>query len=383
MQSGSVFKRHGAWHVVYRITEVVSGQPVRKQVTRRLAAVSDEYRTVSDARLLAQDHLRPMNLGAITPEGSMTVSDFAQKYFLPNVVAKKKPSTAKFYKDLVDNHLDPLLGTIRLRNVSTLDVQRLLDARSSLSQGSVLRIKTGASALLSHAIRLGFVHGANVAREARAEGKRTDSDTYAYNLDEVLLMLEQVPEPARTVIAVAAFAGLRESEIRGLKWSDYDGDFLHIRRAVWRTHVGDTKTSESKNAVPVIEPLRKILDAHRRMPGKGDRIFAGEKMGRPLHLDNLSRRVIKPAVGDQWHGWHAFRRGLATVLFTLGTPAEIARTILRQADVSVTQEHYILLKSQKEGRVAMKRLGRIVRQKFDTQARRKRSSQRKQRPRPT
>jgi integrase len=192
-------------------------------------------------------------------------------------------------------------------------------------------------------------------------------------------MLEQVPEPARTVIAVAAFAGLRESEIRGLKWSDYDGDFLHIRRAVWRTHVGDTKTSESKNAVPVIEPLRKILDAHRRMPGKGDWIFAGEKMGRPLHLDNLSRRVIKSAVGDQWHGWHAFRRGLATVLFTLGTPAEIARTILRQADVSVTQEHYILLKSQKEGRVAMKRLGRIVRQKFDTRARRKRSSQRKQR----
>jgi len=190
MQRGSVFKRHGAWHVVYRITEVVSGQPVRKQVTKRLAAVGDECRTVSDARLLAQDHLRPMNLGSITPEGSMTVSDFAQKYFLPAVVAKKKPSTAKFYKDLVDNHLDPLLGTIRLRDVSTLDVQRLLDARASLSQASVLRIKTGASALLSHAIRLGFVHGANVAREARAEGKRTDADTYAYNLDEVLLMLE-------------------------------------------------------------------------------------------------------------------------------------------------------------------------------------------------
>jgi hypothetical protein len=57
--------------------------------------------------------------------------------------------------------------------------------------------------------------------------------------------------------------------------------------------------------------------------------------------------------------------------------AEIARTILRRADVSVTQEHYILLKSQREGRAAMKRLGRIVRQKFDSPARRKRSSRRK------
>jgi hypothetical protein len=49
-------------------------------------------------------------------------------------------------------------------------------------------------------------------------------------------------------------------------------------------------------------------------------------------------------------------------------PAEIARTILRRADASITQEHYILLKSQKEGRIAMKRLRKIVRQKFDSQA---------------
>jgi integrase len=267
--------------------------------------------------------------------------------------------------------------------VSTLDVQRLLDARASLSQGSVLRIKTGASALLSHAIRLGFVHGANVAREAKAEGKRTDTETYTYNLDEVLVMLERVPEPAHTVIAVAAFAGLRESEIRGLKWTDYDGDFLRIRRGVWRTHVGDTKTKESKNAVPVIQPLREILDAHRRMPGNSEWIFAGEKMGRPLHLDNLSRRVIRSAVGDRWHGWHAFRSGLATNLNELGVPDLVIQTILRHSDVEVTRKHYIKVKSERAGSAAMKKLGRIVRQKFDTQAGRKRPYPRKQRLRPT
>ena len=95
-------------------------------------------------------------------------------------------------------------------------------------------------------------------------------------------------------------------------------------------------------------------------------------MGRPLHLDNLT--VIRPVVGERWHGWHAFRRGLGTVLYELGVPAEIASVILRHADVSVTVEHYILLKSQRHGRAAMKRLGRIVRQKLDTQARRKRST---------
>ena len=377
MQRGSIFKRHGAWHLVYRVDEIVDGQPVRKQVTRRLVGVSDEYRSVKDVRALADEHLRPMNLGAVTPEGSLTVSDFAKKYFLPAVTTKKKPSTAKFYTDLVVNHLEPLLGSLRLRDVTTRDVQRLLDARSSLSQSSVLRIKTGASALLSHAIRLGFLHGPNTAREARAEGKRTDPVTYAYNLDEVLWMLERLPEPAHTVVAVAAFSGLRESEIRGLQWSDYDGQFLHVRRSVWRTHVGDTKTPESKAAVPVIGPLRTILDAHKKKSGTGEWIFAGEKMRRPLHLDNLCRREIKPVVGDRWHGWHGFRRGLATVLFGLGVPAEVAQTILRHANVATTQAHYLMLKSKAEGSAAMKRLERIVRRKLDSQARRNRKHPRK------
>jgi len=264
MQRGSIQKRHGSWHLVYRVDEVIDGQPVRKQVMRRLCSISDEYRSVKDVRPLADEHLRPMNLGNLQPEGSMSVSDFAEKHFLPNVTAKKKPSTLKFYRDIVNLHLVPLLGNLRLREVTTRDVQRLLDARASLSQSSVLRIKTGASALLSHAIRIGFLNGPNAAREARAEGHRTDPENYAYNLDEVLWMLERLPEPARAVVAVAAFSGLRESELRGLQWEDYDGQFLHVRRAVWRTHVGDTKTIESKNAVPVIEPLRKILQIFDR-----------------------------------------------------------------------------------------------------------------------
>jgi integrase len=373
MQRGTIYKKHGAWYVVYRIEEIVDGEPVRKQKTHRLAAVSDEHRSAKDVEQLAVDHLRPLNIGSITPESSMTVADFAEKHFLPNIKAKKKPSTLKFYTDIVNNHLEPLLGSLQLREVTTRDVQRLLDARSSLSQTSVLRLKTGCGALLGHAIRLNFLNGANPAREARAEGQRSDFEGYAYNLDEVLWMLERLPEPSRTVVAVAAFSGLRESEIRGLRWTDYDGKFFHVRTSIWRTHEGETKTRKSKNSVPVIEPLQKILAAHKQKNGSSEWIFAGEKMGRPLHLDNLCRREMKPIVGDRWHGWHGFRRGLATVLYGLGVPAEVAQTILRHEDVSTTQAHYLMLKSKAEGSAAMKRLSRIVRQKLDRQKSRHRS----------
>jgi integrase len=150
---------------------------------------------------------------------------------------------------------------------------------------------------------------------------------------------------------------------------------------VWRTHVGETKTPESKNAVPVIGPLRKLLDQHRiksNANGDGTKwIFAGEKKGFALHLDNLCRRDMKPVLGDRWLGWHAFRRGLGTNLFGLGVPAEVAQTTLRHANVSTTRTHYIVLESQQAGSAAMQKLETAVLKVGQIRASRKAKKRRK------
>jgi integrase len=370
VQRGTIYKKHGAWYVVYRIEG--------KQKTHRLAAVDDDHRSKKEVEQLAQDHLRPLNVGSISSEGLMTVSDFARKYFLPGIEKKiaekkRKPSLLKFYRDTINNHIEPVLGSLQLREVTTKKIQHLLDSRSGLSQTSVIRLKAGVGFLLGDAIRQDFLAGANPAREAKPEGRRSEFEGYAYSLAEEMWMIEHLPEPSSTVVAVAAFSGLRESEIRGLRWTDYDGKFFNVRTSIWRTHEGEPKTRKSKNAVPVIEPLQKILAAHRKVNGSSEWIFAGVKRGRPLHLDNLCRREMKPILGERWHGWHAFRRGITTVLFGLDVPAETAQLILRHEDVATTQAHYLMLKSKKEGSAAMKKLGRVVRRMLDKQAKISRS----------
>jgi len=125
---------------------------------------------------------------------------------------------------------------------------------------------------------------------------------------------------------------------------------------VWRRDVGQAKTRESKGSVPVIAPLKKVLDAHRGSSNGAVWIFQGTKNGFALNLDNLTGREIRPVLGDRWHGWHAFRRGIATVLFGLGVDAEVASMILRHSDSAVTRRHYIKLQSHKEGAAAMRRL---------------------------
>jgi hypothetical protein len=84
----------------------------------------------------------------------------------------------------------------------------------------------------------------------------TDDGPYAREISQHLI---------KAVIGVAAFAGLREGEIRGQWWEDDDGKVLNIRRSVWRSHLKyETKTHEDEEdpgVVPIIEPLRVVLDA--------------------------------------------------------------------------------------------------------------------------
>jgi integrase len=74
------------------------------------------------------------------------------------------------------------------------------------------------------------------------------SNEHAYSLLEVAEMMDKLPEPARTVCAVAAFTGFTRSELMGLKWEDYDGKSISIQRKIWKGEVGAPKTEPARLA---------------------------------------------------------------------------------------------------------------------------------------
>jgi integrase len=362
MQRGQIFKRDGAWHLRFYTQEVTDAGLVRRRISQRLARIDDAHKNKRDVWPLAEEILSPLNRGTQLPEGAITFAEFVEKYFLPNIAAKRKPSTHKFYRDAFKNHLRDSVGMIRMRDFTTRHAQDLIDS-IPLSHQSLLRIKTAMSAVFTFARQRDIIRTANPLQGVKAEGKRSKPDRYVYTLPEIRHMIVKLPEPARSVVAVAAFTGLREGEIRGLQWADYTGEFLHVRRSVWRTHVGSPKTEESVAPVPVIPLLRTILDEHRkRYPGQSW-IFAGGKMGFALHLDNLSRRVIAPALGDRWHGWQSFRRGLGSNLYDLGVSDKVVQEILRHANVATTRDHYIVINSEKS-KAAMAGFARALGRKW-------------------
>lgn len=154
------------------------------------------------------------------------------------------------------------------------------------------------------------------SRRRRSRPRCGAGQTHAYSLEEVFAMLDVVPEPGRTMLAVGAFTALRRGEIRGLRWEDYRAGELHVERSVWNGISTDPKTEESKNAVPVIPKLAAFLVAHREQ--QANPVFGWmfpTATGTAADLNHVVQRVIGPALklnGIPWHGWHALSRGLAT-----------------------------------------------------------------------
>jgi integrase len=132
----------------------------------------------------------------------------------------------------------------------------------------------------------------------------------------------------------------------------------------------------------VIASLAEILANYRAClgnPASGP-MFPGPRDGKPAGLNNTLNRIVKPALtrcqvcrktatdharADHefkrdkslplWHGWHAFRRGLATNLHDLKVDDKTIQAILRHSDVSVTQRCDIKT-LPKQSQAAMNRL---------------------------
>lgn len=346
-QAGYLYQKGNAWHVRWR--ELVASDGTVKKVNRsqKLASVA-EYPRRSEILELFQTFMAKLNQVGFSTEATVSLIDFVERIYLPHAAEQLKPSTVSSYRwqwnSLLRNRI--LAKGTRVRDFRTVDAEQLLRTiareNPAFTHTTFARLKSLLSGIFTHALRMGIITGPNPISPISIPRGRQSSETYAYSLEEIEQILGVLPEPAKTAFAVAAFAGLRQGEIRGLDWLDYNGDNLTVARSVWRKHVSPPKTVQSQAAVPVIKPLRDLLDRMKPHDAIGP-IFRGE-LGRPLDLHNVARRIIRPTLtlhGLKWHGFHAARRGLATNLHRLGVPDRVIQQILRHSSIAVTMRSYV------------------------------------------
>jgi integrase len=372
-----IFKRSGSWVMRYR--ETVNDAGTLKTVQRAKPLCSAAL-SKSEARSLAKAEMEKLEAGRpAKPELIVTLGDFVTRVYLPFVEANKRMSTVGAYKDAWDFHFAGRSHIARkmLKDVRTSDVYNWLceiaetdrtKQGEPLCKRTLQHFKSLLSGMFTCAKSLGYFDGVNPATGAIVPQGADSTETYAYSLEEIRAMLAVLPEPARTMVATAAFTGLRRSELRGLLWEGYSPDALSVTRSIVEGKVEDCKTPASKSAVPLLASLARLLEAHRerdRNPATGP-IFR-TAIGTSLDPNNVLNRQIFPVLNrcavchrtkeehsakvahsyerdgtlPRWHGWHAFRRGLATNLYQLGVSDKTVQAIMRHSDVSTTQDYYI------------------------------------------
>jgi integrase len=359
-QSGHVFEAHGAFHVRYYTSAIVDGTPKRVQRSKWLCKKDNKHhsRTCKAVKQLAATEMEKVNSeSGVTQHGDISVTDFWDTIYLPHVEKTTKPSTLSGYKAIWRQHLSAVFAGFNLRDYQTHHATRYLTslADKGLGPKTIAHIRSLASGMFKHALRLNYI-SVNPWRDAGSLTpiKKTEA-THAYTLEAAEAISNALIDnpPAQVIFCLAAFLGLRPGEISALKWQDVEWNddgvsWIHIRRAAWRSFVGTTKTEESVASVPLIEPVKSILLAWKKLTA-GEWVFPN-RSSKPMQMEGFQKRVIAPVLAANaalkekkiaWHGLYAGRRAAATLLVQLTGNAVAAQFVLRHKNLTTTTAFYV------------------------------------------
>jgi hypothetical protein len=148
----------------------------------------------------------------------MTLIRFVEGRYLPFVKEHKRISTYHRYRNMWKRYLESR-GEVMLREFRTVDGERILESiakDNDLTSTTLAHIKALLSGIFRYAKRQGVINSENPMRDVVLPKGKPPGETHAYSLEEIMLMLTVLPEPAATIVAAAAFAGARKGEVRGL-----------------------------------------------------------------------------------------------------------------------------------------------------------------------
>jgi integrase len=168
---------------------------------------------------------------------SPTVAEAAENWIKYVELEKRERSTIDHYRNHIDNHINPRIGTEKLAKLTTPRVQAFRDdLLASLSRAQAKKVLTSLKMLLKDAQRRGNVAqnvalSVSIKRDSRGK-RKLQIGVDIPTPEEIKRIVQAAKSRSRSLIVTAIFTGLRSSELRGLRWPDVDlkSGELHVRQ---------------------------------------------------------------------------------------------------------------------------------------------------------
>jgi integrase len=272
-----------------------------------------------------------------------------------------KPSTAKSYRSMIDEHLRPAFAAYRSDRFTLAAVEQW-------RAGIATQIAAGTMASKTYVNLRNLLNA--IARWARHPSRRYLGHDPLDGLPKVRLPRakkrphfepDQVGEllrvaaegpPDDTIVKVALFSGLRRGEIFGLMWSDIDagtggdGGRLHVRRSIYQGAITTPKTEDSDRVVDVPQRLLDDLAVYKMMyPSIGEGFVFRQETGRPMDPDTWHREHLVPILERAKlrlprAGLHSLRHTYTSLLAAQGEDVRYIADQLGHSSPQLTQDIY-------------------------------------------
>ena len=278
-----------------------------------------------------------------------------------------KPNTAAGYASMIQNPIAPYFQQrgVTLGGLQAVDIQMFYtDQLKRVSANTVIHYHAIIHRALKYAVKTDLI---DVNPADKVERPRKDRFTASfYDGNEVNRLFQAARgTPLELPVMLAAFYGLRRSEVVGLKWDaiDFENKTIAIRHTVTacaekgrRIEVAadTTKTASSRRTLPLVPAFQTKLAALKEQQEK-NRILCGrsyctdylgyvlvDAMGNRLKLSYISTAF--PALlkrnGLRPIRFHDLRHSCASLLLKNGVPMKQIQEWLGHSDFSTTANIY-------------------------------------------
>lgn len=325
----------------FRVT-MPDGEIYRERRKARGATSESAARSIGVRRM--QDVLRNGPKGR---RGSQvpTVADFAPKWLAwGKSVGRQKWSTLHNKEVLLRNHLIPLIGNLRLNEITGKTLGKIAEDRAYLEPGSLNNVLKYVIAMMRAAHKVpdsGITSKLEIPEKPPLD---TETESAWYTEDDIERLVASASTfnvAALVLILLAGDAGLRAGEISALRWTDVDfvAGELTVRSNLVRGHEGTPKNGESRT-IPLSARLRRALVQLQAAEGGRGRVLHRED-GSNMTIDSqrsILRRVATYA-GTPAYGMHALRHGFGSRLMNGGAGGKVVMRLLGHKKLSTTERY--------------------------------------------
>src|ERR671910_1874410 len=261
-----------------------------------------------DAERALRQTMTDADRGFVFDGGTLTLEDYLTRWLQHSVRDTVRRSTFAQYESVVNRHLAPALGRLKLKSLAPTHVRGLYRKKldSGLAPRTVQYIHVTLHKALKQAVMDGLIPR-NVTDAVKAPQALRKEIKPMTSSEVAELLSAACGDRLEALYITAIHTGLRRSELLGLKWTDVDldGRTLSVRRSLDKYGTfNPPKRSKSCRTVKLTQQAAEALKGHRACQNE-ERLQLGSlwedqglvfpnRSGKPMNADNLYHRGFKP-----------------------------------------------------------------------------------------